>query len=211
MILRFISSYLDFSINCRVYSYIKVNQIIMKKQIHFFAFVILFLMTINIVHAQQTHTYQEVKTPATYNVIEEPAQYQTVTKKTVTENGTIIYEEVPAQYQTVTTTKQVAPASYRVIEEPAQYQTITTTRKVQNGGTFTGWTEVDACTAKPERILGKVEKVQQALKNRGYYHGEIYNVWDQATQNALVQFQKANNLPQGDMDVTTLQFLGIEE
>jgi surface antigen len=56
-----------------------------------------------------------------------------------------------------------------------------------------------------------VLKVQQKLREQGFYvRDNIDGVWGPKTQTALANFQQANNLtPSGQLDVPTLQALGL--
>jgi len=53
-----------------------------------------------------------------------------------------------------------------------------------------------------------VTEVQQALKLKHFYYGDVDGNWDDATQGALRRFQIRNGLPgTGEMDAATLQAL----
>ena len=55
-----------------------------------------------------------------------------------------------------------------------------------------------------------VRDVQQALKNRGYYRGSVDGIYGTGTYNAIVSFQKDNNLTtDGIAGAATLRALGI--
>lgn len=55
----------------------------------------------------------------------------------------------------------------------------------------------------------KVILIQKALKEKGFYKGEINHIFDKETQNAMIKFQQAFNLPVGKVDRDTLEELGI--
>ena len=54
-----------------------------------------------------------------------------------------------------------------------------------------------------------VEQVQKALNTNGYSIIED-NTLDEATRNALIDYQKKNDLPVGNLNVETLKHLGIK-
>jgi Ca-activated chloride channel family protein len=56
----------------------------------------------------------------------------------------------------------------------------------------------------------KVAEIQQALLNKGYDTGPIDNVLGAKTRAALLQFQKDNNIPVGNLNLETMRLLGIE-
>ena len=55
-----------------------------------------------------------------------------------------------------------------------------------------------------------VEKMQQALQDRGYYHGKVDNVMGLRTRASIRGFQKAEKLPvTGEIDLRTARKLGV--
>lgn len=53
--------------------------------------------------------------------------------------------------------------------------------------------------------------IQERLKNLGYYTGEVDGVFGAGTQNAVIEFQKANGLiPDGIVGTKTLMAMGID-
>ncbi len=54
--------------------------------------------------------------------------------------------------------------------------------------------------------------VQQKLSSAGYSAGSVDGIWGKNTQQALVAFQKANNLePTGKLNLTTIERLGVPQ
>lgn len=76
---------------------------------------------------------------------------------------------------------------------------------VKKGG-FTEWREV-LCDYQVTADLN--HQVQRALRDRGYDPGPINNVMGTLTKAALVNFQKSNNLPIGNLDIETMNALEI--
>ncbi len=55
-----------------------------------------------------------------------------------------------------------------------------------------------------------VKKMQQALQDRGHYHGKIDGVMGLRTRESIRGFQKAENLPvSGQIDLQTSRKLGV--
>jgi N-acetylmuramoyl-L-alanine amidase len=54
-----------------------------------------------------------------------------------------------------------------------------------------------------------IRKVQQALKEQGYYHGAIDGVWGSASKSAVRAYQQAKGLPVAGLSVATMESLGI--
>jgi peptidoglycan hydrolase-like protein with peptidoglycan-binding domain len=48
------------------------------------------------------------------------------------------------------------------------------------------------------------------LKDAGYDPGPIDGILGYQTKSALIKFQKANNLPEGRLDIETLKKLGVQ-
>lgn len=156
----------------------------------------------------RTVTSTVLKTPASTYEVDVPAQYQSVTSKVVKTPAR--YEEiiVPAEYKTVTKTVLKTPAQTRTIEIPATYKTISKRVLVKKGG-FTDWKEV-LCNDKMTDY--NVRKIQQALIDKGYDVGPegADNIMGSATRAALLKYQKANGLPQGNVNMETLKHLGLD-
>jgi len=153
----------------------------------------------------KTITKQVLKSPASSREIPIPAEFKTITKAVVQQPANVQEREIPAEYRTVTKSVLRSPATTREVEIPAEYSTVTTKKLVKTGG-FTDWVEV-LCEAKI--TTSKIIAVQQALKSRGYDPGPTDNVLGPLTRKALIQFQKDNNLPAGNLNMETLRALGI--
>lgn len=153
----------------------------------------------------KTVTKQVLKTPANTRDIPIPAEYKTITKAVVQTPASTRDREVPAEYRTVTKKVLRTPATTREVEVPAEYSTMTTQKLVSTGG-FTDWVEV-LCEAK--MTASKVIEIQQALRAKGYNPGPIDDVMGPLTSKALQQFQADNGLPAGNVNIQTLQALGV--
>ena len=154
----------------------------------------------------KTITKQVLKAPASSREIAIPAEFKTITKAVVQQPANVQEREIPAEYRTVTKSVLRSPASTREVEIPAEFSTVTTKKLVKVGG-FTDWVEV-MCEAKVTQF--KISAIQQALKTRGYDPGPADNVLGPRTRQALIQFQKDNNLPVGNLNVETMRALGVE-
>ena len=88
---------------------------------------------------------------------------------------------------------------------PAEYTTVTKQAISRQGG-FSEWREVLCAN---EVTTAVIIQVQNALKARGYNPGPSDNVLGTRTKAALVQFQRDNGLPVGQLDFQTLKALGI--
>ncbi|MDP5121078.1 MAG: peptidoglycan-binding protein [Spirosomaceae bacterium] len=160
--------------------------------------------------------------------IDVPAEYRSVSKYMVDKQPTTREIDIPAEYKTITRQVVASAAATREVEVPAQYKTITKTVvktgpatsevaiPAQTGtytftsmtgmGSYADWVEI-LCESKV--TVERIRSIQIALKQRGYDPGPIDNVLGRQTKTALLQFQKDENLPQGNLNLETLKALGI--
>lgn len=75
-----------------------------------------------------------------------------------------------------------------------------------SGKGTTEWREV---LCENDLTKSIISDIQTALKYKLLYNGEINGKLDSITKEALRNFQKRNNLPQGQLDLETLAMLGI--
>lgn len=80
-------------------------------------------------------------------------------------------------------------------------------RQLVKAGGFTEWKEVVCSTAPGYSQLPT--KVHDALIREGYELGTLKKTFDSKIKAALIDFQKDNGLPIGQLDVETLDALGV--
>ena len=153
-----------------------------------------------------TITKTVVKTPATTREEVIPAEYKTITRRVVKTPATTRTETIPAEYESVTRRVVKTPATTRTIDMPAEFTTVTRRQLVRKGG-FTEWREI-VCSSDVTSQM--VRDVQDALRAKGYDPGPTDNVMGSRTRNALVKYQRENNLPVGQLDYETLRSLGVD-
>ena len=107
--------------------------------------------------------------------------------------------EIPAETMKYTT---LIDTSLSKNFEVKQYRNI---ELVQEGG-FTKWQEV---LCKDQITPDVVKQIQNQLSNLGYYPGPSDNVVGKMTKAALVEFQRDNNLPVGQIDMKSMDMLGV--
>ena len=133
-----------------------------------------------------------------------PAVYHKVAKRVVAKPATTRTVTTPAKYTTVRIKKLITPASERRIPIPATYKTVTKTRKIADG--YAKWVPI---VCKSNMTRPTIQRVQQALKAAGYYHGPIDGVWGEASRSAVRAYQKAKGLPVAGLSVATMESLGL--
>lgn len=91
----------------------------------------------------------------------------------------------------------VASAQFVIIEK----------RKLEKVGGYTEWQEV-LCENDP-RMKTILSDVQNSLNMRGFDCGPPDNKMSKITKKNLINFQKAHGLPIGQLDMKTLEALGV--
>ncbi len=158
----------------------------------------------------ETVRVRKVKTAAKINKIEVPAEYRNVSVKRMKASATASLagaaSSVEGEYREIQVQKMVTPATTRVVDVPAEYEEVTTRKLVKKGG-FEEWKEI---LCAEEVTSYTIRQIQTALKERGYEPGPLDNILGTQTKAALVQFQKDNNLPIGNLNLETLKALGVQ-
>ncbi len=139
---------------------------------------------------------------------EVPAQFNKVERKVVKTPSFTRQITTPAEIKIVPRKVMVKPAENLQIEIPATYKKVMEKRLVKKGG-YTDWREV-LCASKLTN--DRIRQIQNALVAKGYSVGDTGadNVFGEATKTALKKFQADNNLPQGNLNMETLNALGVK-
>jgi hypothetical protein len=137
-----------------------------------------------------------------------PAQFNKVERKVVKTPSFTRQIITPAEIKIVPRQVMVKPAETIQIEVPASYKKVMEKRMTKSGG-YTDWREV-LCGAK--LTSERIRQIQNALISRGYSVGTAGadNVFGEDTKTALKKFQADNNLPQGNLNMETLNALGVK-
>lgn len=153
----------------------------------------------------KTVTKRVLVTPGSTSVKEVPAQYKTVTKRVLVSPATVREEVIPAEYKTVTRRVVSVPERTEDIAIPAEYGSVDEKVKVSSGG-YTRWVEI---LCQQDTTPGRVRAVQQALNNLGYSAGPVDGIMGSQTRSALTKYQGDKGLPVGNLNLETLQSLGV--
>lgn len=139
-------------------------------------------------------------------LVEVPAVYKKVSRKIEKTPATTRQEDVAAVTKTVPRKILIAEAYDERIEIPATYKSVLQRVLVKKGG-YAGWKEV---LCQQDITASKIAAIQNALIREGYDPGVIDNQMGQQTRDALIQFQKDKGLPVGNLNVETLDALGVQ-
>jgi peptidoglycan hydrolase-like protein with peptidoglycan-binding domain len=100
--------------------------------------------------------------------------------------------------------KLVSPARTISIPITAEYQTVTKRAKIAEGRIE--WQPILCQTnATPETVTA----IQRALLQAGYDPGPIDGIIGSQTMTAVKDYQRAKELPVGNLTIETLQSLGV--
>ena len=133
-----------------------------------------------------------------------PAKYQTVTKRVVVTPAHSKKIKTPPKYKIVRIKKITKPASFKKIVVPAEYKTIRVERERTKG--FAKWIPI---VCESNMTTTTIRKVQQALKDAGFYSGPIDGVWSLEAKSATRDYQKAHGLSVTRLSIETMKSLGI--
>jgi hypothetical protein len=137
-------------------------------------------------------------------LVEVPASYKIVRKRVLKTPATTRTVEIPAVYETVKVRRLVSEVKTERIEIPAEYQTVTKTNKISDE--HMEWRPV-LCQTNATRPV--VSSIQRALDQKGHSPGPIDGIIGPQTMKAVASFQKAESLPTGGLNYTTIKALGV--
>ncbi len=155
-----------------------------------------------------TYTSSVLKSLARVSEEEFPAEYKTVTKRMVKSPARVTERTIPAEYVTVTKQVLKTPASSVENTIAPEFETISK-RKLVKAGEYSDWREI-LCDSKVTKYT--IRQIQAALMTAGYDIGDagVDNVMGAKTRAALMQYQKDKGLPVGNLNLETLQDLGVD-
>lgn len=159
-----------------------------------------------IIPAEKTPSKKLIlKTPASVREEEIQGESVTITREIIKTPADTRIEIVPGE-KAVNTVKVVKKAaSLQYDDVPAETVSITRRQLIKPGG-FYDWREI-LCG---EKVTGyTIRQIQEALNKKGYDIGVPDNVMGAKTKAALIKFQRDNQLPEGQLDLETLNALGI--
>lgn len=91
--------------------------------------------------------------------------------------------------------------------QEVQYETFYEGREASSGTAFTEWREIVCGGDVTDRL---VQEVGDQLRNNGFQFKGADNIMSAEMKAALVEYQRANDLPVGQLDFETLKLLGID-
>ncbi|MFT7582128.1 MAG: outer membrane protein OmpA-like peptidoglycan-associated protein, partial [Myxococcota bacterium] len=113
-------------------------------------------------------------------------------------------KQVSAAFKTVRIKTLVKPAEVRRVAVNEEFKFLD--KKVKTSEARIEWQPV-LCKTNADR--GTVRALQRALRAAGTYEGYANGTLDRKTMKGLRAYQAKNNLPQGQLTMSTLQALGV--
>ena len=132
------------------------------------------------------------------------AVYQKVSRKVEVVPESVQEEIIPAQTKVVPRQKIVQPEREVKTEIPITYKTVMKKVLAKKGG-YLIWKEI---LCDQDITESKINQIQQALDREGY-DVPVDNQMGERTKQSLIKFQRDKGLPVGNLNVETLQALGV--
>ena len=160
-------------------------------------------------------------------LVEVPAEYKTVQKQVLKSPPTTRIVNKPAEFEVVETLVIDQPAQTRIVTVPAEFTTVKVTRlKTEAKEVRTPVAEErDTVTRTVKKTDGRVEwrpilcqtnttpgvvkRIQQALKDAGFYNGPVDGGLGPMTMRAVKAYQSENNMAAGQLTLETLEALNV--
>ncbi len=141
-----------------------------------------------------------------YDTIYGDASYKTIKIQVIDKPAWTEEVQIPAVYKTVSKQQLIKCATVNVTTIPAKYKTERHKVMISKGG-YTNWVEV-VCDTDIDSYL--IKRVQQKLNDLGYGSGTPDGIMGANTRRALEKYQADNNLPVGNLNIATMQKLGVK-
>ncbi len=159
-----------------------------------------------------------IKVPAKYKIVKKrimisppvtkrveiPPVYKKIKKRVIIKPAEVKVVKIPPVYKTVKVKELIEPASAETVKIEPKYKWVTQKILVKPGKY--DWVRV---LCKTNMSKDKIITLQKELKRRGYYKGPIDGIFGPLTYQAVINFQKDNNLARGALTCETLEVLKI--
>ena len=146
-----------------------------------------------------------VTAATTKEVVVQPAQYKTVKTRVVTTPAKTVTKTIPAEYGQVKVKKLITAASSKKTPVAPVYGTVTKRSKVSEGRIE--WAPILCKTNMTGEIVGQLQSKLNAL---GYNAGPVDNIYGWQTTQAVKAYQKDKGLAVGALTIEVIDALGIK-
>lgn len=133
-----------------------------------------------------------------------PPVYKKIKKRVMVKPPEVKIVKIPAEYKTEKVKILVEPARVETVKVEPKYRWVTK-RVLVKPGKY-DWVRV---LCKTNMSREKIIELQKELKKRGYYKGPIDGIFGKMTYEAVINFQKDNDLARGALTCETLEVLKI--
>lgn len=153
----------------------------------------------------QTITRRVLRRAPEAREIQVPAEYRTVTRRVIDQPAQVRRVTVPAKTQQMQVQQLAAPARVERVAVPPEYQTVQV-RELAAPAQLE-WRPV-LCETNMNADM--IRQIQSALQQRGFNPGAIDGVLGRQTMEAVNAYQRANNLPVDRyLNIETISHLGV--
>ncbi len=135
---------------------------------------------------------------------EHPEVTQVIKKEVLEESAFVEEENVAAETQTVQIQKVATEPEVKRTTIEAVTKTIE--KRAKTVDERLEWRRI---LCKTNMTQGMNKKIQQALKDAGYYSGPVDGSIGRGTMNSVKKYQKEKDLPRGGLTIKTLEELGL--
>lgn len=190
--------------------------------------------TINIPAEYQSINKKVLVSDATFREIEMPAEYTTIHSKKLVKAGLYYPPDAMSPFLVSNQPPQVAAVAPKSAPAPTVATAYLTyqapppiypgkhypQQQTKSGPVYPAepsYSHDMQGDIRPHQMVeakvttSKIAQIQQALKEKGYDPGPIDNVLGAKTRQALIQFQKDNNVPVGNLNIETMRYLLDED
>jgi hypothetical protein len=133
-----------------------------------------------------------------------PAKFTTISKQVLDTPASVEEEKVSAEFKTIKVEKVATSAEVKTDKIPAVTKTIE--KRVKISDERLEWRRV-LCKTNMTPEMNK--KIQQALKDAGFYNGPVDGSIGRGTLSAVERYQKDKDLPRGGLTIKVLEDLGV--
>jgi len=152
----------------------------------------------------RTVSKRVVKQPAQTRTVKIRATYETVKRQVVVEPAKTRAIQIPAEYRTLRINELIEGAKEKRVLIPAVHKTVTKSEKISEGKV--AWQPI---LCETNTTKGVVQRLQVALKDKGFDPGRVDGVICSETMRAVTAYQKSKQQPSGQLTLETLKSLDV--
>lgn len=139
-------------------------------------------------------------------LVEVPAEYKKFERRVLKTPSRTREVNIPAEIKVTSRKVMVKPATTKEVTVPPTYKTVMK-RVVSKEGGYTEWKPI---LCGPQMTREVIKNIQLSLLDAGYKPGEPDGIVGAQTAEALMKYQKDNDLAHGNLYLETVDKLGVD-